>query len=61
MFIKDGPSSSTVFNGILGDIEVDTVYASKLNQIELIGTLDCNTQVVQGSNFDITGGVINGT
>lgn len=53
--------SNIVTDCILGDIEINKLYATEINGFRLCGTLEGNTQNINGTNFDIDGGEIDNT
>ena len=54
-------TQSNVLNGTLGNIQINELYSNYLHDTSLSGTLNANTQLVIGTNFEINGGVIDNT
>jgi hypothetical protein len=54
-------TQSNVLNGTLGNIQINELYSNYLNSTTLSGTLNGNTQLITGTNFEINGGVIDNT
>ena len=59
-------SSATIDNyvvtqGVLGDIRANELYPNKINSFILTGPVTAGSNALVGSNFQISGGAINGT
>lgn len=54
-------TQNNIASGTLGNIQVNEVFSSFLNSTTLSGTLNTNTRLVSGTNFDINGGKIDNT
>jgi hypothetical protein len=54
-------NNNVVVGGSLSDLEINKLYANKLNGFVLEGAMSAGSNAVMGSNFQIAGGSINGT
>jgi hypothetical protein len=54
-------TQSNVLNGTLGNIKINELYSNYISSTSLSGTLNGNTQLITGTNFEINGGVIDNT
>jgi hypothetical protein len=54
-------TQNNILNGTLGNIQVNEIFSNFLNSTTLSGTLNANTRLLTGSNFDINGGEIDNT
>ncbi len=57
-FIPDATNSSEVFSGTKGDLDVNKVYTSNIGAFTLDGKLTAGSTEIEGTNFDIQGGII---
>ena len=60
-YYKNATISNNIVTGDLSDIEVNKVFASRLSGFTLDGSVTTGSNAVVGSNFQISGGTINGT
>jgi hypothetical protein len=60
-FYKNATISNNIVTGSLSDIEVNKVFTSRLSGFVLEGGVSTGSNSVAGSNFQISGGAINGT
>lgn len=60
-FYTTSTINNNVVSGQFGDIEVNKVHTSRMSGFSLDGTVSCGSNLVDGSNFNISGGEINGT
>ena len=60
-FYKNATISNNVVTGSLSDIEVNKVFTSRISGFILEGGVSAGSNSVAGSNFQISGGAINGT
>lgn len=54
-------SNNNVTNGILGDIRVNEIYADKISGFTLDGVMSGGNNLITGTNFEISGGIIDNT
>lgn len=60
-FYKNATISNNIVTGSLSDIEVNKVFTSRISGFILEGGVSAGSNSVAGSNFQISGGAINGT
>jgi hypothetical protein len=60
-YYKNATISNNIVTGDLSDIEVNKVFASRLSGFILDGGVTAGSNMIAGSNFQISGGSINGT
>lgn len=61
-YIPDATRTGNTYSGEKGDIDIGALYASNgISAPKLLSSLDAATFALSGSNFQITGGAINGT
>ena len=60
-FYKNATISNNIVTGSLSDIEVNKVFTSRISGFILEGGISAGSNSVAGSNFQISGGAINGT
>lgn len=61
VFFREGINNNDVFSGTLGNIEFDKGFANKMSGFELEGGITAGGNLIDGSNFVISGGNINNT
>lgn len=54
-------SNNNVTQGVLGDLEANKIFTSKLSGFQLDGGLSGGSNLISGTNFSISGGSINNT
>ena len=54
-------SNNVITNGILGDVNINKLFTSRISGFVLDGNVSAGSNIVAGSNFQISGGAINGT
>jgi hypothetical protein len=54
-------SNDVVTNGILGDVQLNELYANRINGYILDGAISGGNNAIMGNNFQISGGSINST
>ncbi|CAM6054135.1 unnamed protein product [Sphagnum tenellum] len=57
-YIPEATRTNDVFTGEIGDFEMGTLYASSISASNLISSLNTGGNLVTGSNFTISGGMI---
>jgi hypothetical protein len=60
-YYSNATITNNVVTGDLSDIEVNKVFASRMSGFILDGSVSAGSNSVAGSNFQISGGTINGT
>ena len=60
-YYKNATISNSIVTGDLSDIEVNKVFANRIGGFVLDGGITAGSNAIAGSNFQISGGSINGT
>jgi hypothetical protein len=60
-YYKNATISNNIVTGDLSDIEVNKVFTNRLSGFILDGSVTAGSNAIVGSNFQISGGTINGT
>lgn len=61
VFYNEATINNYVVTGTLGNIEVNKLFANKINGFILEGSITAGSNAIVGTNFQIGGGEINGT